>query len=217
MAKAIIFDADGVVIDSLPPNIEVWKKIFERHGLRFLIDIKEASGRSTEDIARIALKNNGIDDPLLLEQIVREKKEMDPWVIENTGLVDGIRELLEYLKNKDYAIALASSGRRERIIPTLIRQGIEKYFDILVFIDEVQHPKPEPDLFLLASYKLGVSPEQCIVIEDSIHGVIAARKAGMKPVALANSIPREDFRIVGGVIIVDSLQEVVYFLEQGVL
>ena len=100
--------------------------------------------------------------------------------------IDGIKDLISDLINNNIAIALASSSPMKFIQLAIEKVGISEYFDIIVSGEHVDKSKPEPDIFLRAASLLKVKPSDCLVLEDSVNGVIAAKKAGMKCIAFLN-------------------------------
>lgn len=185
MIKAIVFDMDGVLVDSEPFHVEIekqqfllnrlpisdeehrsylgvasdvmWKEIAERHSLNV----------SVEEIT----EQNRIESILFFSEL----KEIP--------VMPELPELMERLKQKNYPMAVASSSFPEIIELILKRTGLRKYFQVVVSSQEAGRSKPEPDVFLLAARKLNVPPQDCLVIEDSKNGIKAAKAAGMRCVA----------------------------------
>ncbi|XID94672.1 HAD family hydrolase [Paenibacillaceae bacterium WGS1546] len=187
MTTAVIFDMDGLIIDSEPIHFEVDIETVNRFGARItheelerfvgmtnpemwkLIKDEYKLGHSVEEI---------IDVQLAAKIRLLEQRAMEP--------IDGIRELLDGLKANKVPIGLASSSPRSFIMAVLNKFGIAAYFDCVVSGEEVARGKPAPDVFLEAASMLGVPPESCIVVEDSRNGVAAAKAAGMKCYGFVN-------------------------------
>jgi len=185
MIKAIIFDMDGVLVDSEPFHVEIekqqfllnrlpvsdeehrrymgvasdvmWKEIAERHSLN--VSVEEITEQNRIESIRFFTELKDI--PVMPE----------------------LPELLERLKQKNYPMAVASSSFPEIIELILKRTGLRKYFQVVVSSQEAGKSKPEPDVFLLAARKLKMQPPDCLVIEDSANGIKAAKAAGMRCVA----------------------------------
>ena len=107
---------------------------------------------------------------------------------EGTPVKEGVREILEYLKENGYIIGMASSSSKESVMGHLKETGLEKYFRAVITGDMVEHSKPDPDIYLKACEELGVTPTNVVAIEDSHNGVRSAYRAGMKPVMVPDLI-----------------------------
>jgi len=179
--SAVIFDMDGVLIDSEP--------LHQKVGLKMLRDLNipinremflRFTGTTVLSMWEILVKENNLkQNPVELtvdynRQIIENLK-----VSSDVKLMDGVRDVLKNLKSKKIPIALASSSNKELIDEMLQKFSIEEYFDIIVSGSDVKHSKPHPEIFLMAAKKLGISPSKCIVVEDSTNGTIAAKHAGM--------------------------------------
>jgi beta-phosphoglucomutase len=187
MIKGIIFDMDGVVIDSNHIHYENWSSLFEdKFGKK--IDktfFAEHLGENPRDFTLNMIQNANLS--LDYEDIFPYVRENYMRLKSKINLKPGIKEVLFWLKEKKYKIALATGAGKENAIDTLVRFGISDYFDYVVAGDEVKRAKPEPEIFLRAAEVLKLKSEECAVIEDAQLGLIAAKKAGM----LAISIPDE--------------------------
>lgn len=180
MIKAIIFDMDGVIIDSEPFHFESDQLTMKSFG----IDV------SHEELNKYV----GVANPIMwaelkekynlassVDQLLEKQDYYINFLMGNRQLepVDGIPELLAEAKKAGMKIGLASSSGRSFIEMILAKLGIIHYFEVIVSGEEVKNSKPAPDIFLKAAEKLKVSPKDCLVIEDSQHGVKAAIVAGM--------------------------------------
>ena len=185
MIKAIIFDMDGVLVDSEPFNIEIEKRQF---GLNHLSISEEEHhqymGVATDVMWREIAKRQSLSLPVetLIEQ---NKTESIHYFTElkEIPVMPGLVDLLEKLTLKNFPIAVASSSFPEIIELILQRTGLRKHFQVVVSSQEAGKSKPEPDVFLLAAKQLGINPQDCMVIEDSANGIKAAKAAGMRCIA----------------------------------
>lgn len=179
--SAVIFDMDGVLIDSEP--------LHQKVGLKMLGDLNipidremflRFTGTTVLSMWEILVKENNLNqNPTELtadynRQIIEKLK-----VSSDVKLMDGVLDVLKNLKVKKIPVALASSSNKELIDEMLHKFAIEEYFDVIVSGSDVKHSKPHPEIFLLAAKELGISPSKCIVVEDSTNGTIAAKHAGM--------------------------------------
>ncbi|WP_207737618.1 HAD family phosphatase [Clostridium sp. D43t1_170807_H7] len=179
--KAVIFDMDGVIFDTEMVYLKVWSEVFEKYGYKMTKEIyASVLGTGRENVKKVFLSNFGSDlpiDDMYIEKDENLAKEIEKGV----PLKPGVCEILEYLKENNFKIALATSALSERAFKQLKQANIESFFHDIVCRDEVRETKPNPDIFLKAADKLSIRPEQCIVIEDSSAGIEAAFNAGMLP------------------------------------
>jgi len=180
----VIFDCDGVLVDSEVISCRTVARMFERHGVRcdLATVLTRYLGRPastvTDDFARLArrpLPPGFVDDwrAELFEAFARDLLPMP-----------GAREAVEALRLSAIDYCLASSGDEERIEVALRKAGLFDFFEGRIFSTTmVERGKPAPDLFLLAAATRGVTPGRCVVVEDSVAGIVAARAAGMTAVA----------------------------------
>ena len=173
----MIFDCDGVLVDSEGIANRVWVDALARHGLIFTHAefVKRAVGRTLPDLYAELLRDhaweppNGFDDTLNATLLATFDRELVP--------VPGVRELLVRLR---VPVCVASNSHQERLWHKLRLTGLEVFFGEAVYsAHEVPRGKPHPDLFLHAARRAGARPERCLVIEDSVTGVTAGRAAGM--------------------------------------
>lgn len=188
MLKGIIFDMDGVLINSEPFHFKVWKEALKRREINLEYEIYKACiGSTVGFLMKLLYDNYGVDinDTALVQEMKDIKQEM----IEREGyprLIPYVKELLERLVEKGYKIAVASSSPQFYIEKATAYWDIQKYFDVLVSGEGVENPKPAPDVFLKAAKMLGLSPQECLVIEDSENGCKAAKAAEMTCMAYYN-------------------------------
>ncbi|NSW90110.1 MAG: HAD family hydrolase [Firmicutes bacterium] len=188
MLEAVIFDMDGVIIDSEPIYHEVEMGMFKEFGLDLTDKHRHMyAGVRTVDMW-VELKEK-YDIPLSIEELVKIEAERVRACLKAKNAIEpvcGIRELLEKLHKNNIKIALASSSSMADIEIVLNETGLKEYFSVIVSGDHVERGKPAPDIFLHAVSKLGAEPENCIVIEDASSGVKAAKAARLKCIAYRN-------------------------------
>lgn len=187
--EAVIFDMDGVLIDSEPLHIQLEEEIFREIGANISFDEHISFVGTTSHYMWEYVKNK-CNVPLTVEELVEmDRKRYFDYISENDDAVkpiEGIDEIVKELYSREVKLAVASSSPIDVIELVVKRLKLESYFDELVSGDFVQRSKPYPDIFLYAAEKLNIAPERCIVIEDSNKGVLAAKSAGMKVVGFIN-------------------------------
>lgn len=187
MVKAVIFDMDGVIIDSEPIHFESDKMTMKYYE-------KEISDEELNNYV-------GVSNPVMwaelqdkykliasVEEILEKQLCYKKKLIENKKLepIGGIRKLLAELKSSGMRIGLASSSSREFIEFILNKLEVIEFFEVIISGEEVAKSKPAPDIFLKAAEALNVEPSNCLVIEDSGHGVKAAKLAKMRCIGFYN-------------------------------
>jgi beta-phosphoglucomutase len=203
MLQAVIFDMDGVIVDSHPIHKKAWRRFLDSVGkevpeedLDFILD-----GRKKEDILRHFLGDLSPEEIHRLghekELLFREeaRAELRP--------VEGVEQLLNSLSRAKIKLGVASSGSDSRVNFVLRQLHLLQYFSAIVAGDEVSAGKPDPAIFRLTSQKLDVAPEQILVFEDSVSGVKAATAAGMRCVGLAEASRAESLLEAGAEHVID--------------
>lgn len=184
MIKAVIFDMDGVMIDSEPLWEKTEKIMMARKGLVYNPVYREKIVGLGQKESAVLLKetfslNENIED--IIDQ--RISVLLDIYDRE-LSLVRGLTELLDSVSKSTLKVALASSSPLKVIEFVLSKFDLNKYFDLVVSGDKVEHGKPSPDIYNYTAERLGLECDECVVIEDSINGVISAKSAGMYCIAI---------------------------------
>jgi HAD superfamily hydrolase (TIGR01509 family) len=189
--EAVVLDFDGLILDTETPIFEAWGDAFRRHGLTLSLDDWQHSlgtNGGFDPLAHLVKHGEGDLDPAAVE---REVQEAYRRVCDRMPLLPGVEALLADARVLGLRRAVASSSSRAWVLGWLSRHGILDRFDAVVGRDDVARVKPAPDLFLLAAERLGVAPGACLVFEDSPNGMRAARAAGMRCVAVPNTLTRK--------------------------
>lgn len=204
--EAVIWDMDGVLADTAPHHLRAWQEIFGKRGINFTEeDFKRGFGIRNDAIIRNILGGQVTKDEI--EAIAQEKEKAFRRIIgQNVRPLPGALKLLQALNEHGVRMAIASSTTIENIRLIIGGLGIENCFKAVVTGHDVTEGKPSPQVFLLAARRLGVEPENCIVIEDAVAGVVAAKSAGMYCVAVTNTHPEEKLKEAD--LIVDTLEAV---------
>ena len=191
--KAVIFDWDGTLADSKKVIVESFQKALSDIGCVVDDDFLERRiGIGTRLMIIDSLKENKIEyTDQFIEQLIGRKLEHQVNISKNVSLFDGVVELLEALQGR-IRIALATMSNREVIDKLLDEKGLTKYFEVVISADDVKNPKPNPEVFLTCAKKLNIDPKDCVVVEDSLFGVEAAKKAGMKCIAIPSGAYTEE-------------------------
>ncbi len=190
MLRAIIFDMDGVIIDSEPAQVEAERQLFLSYSVvPTQEDWAYFVGRTTEDVMAYMAQKHGIKASP--EVLVRERDALYAGKLrDSVPLMPGFRELASHLSPK-YRLALVSSSLRAEVEFELKRFKIRELFSAVVTGDDVTHGKPHPEPYARAISMLGLSPGECAVIEDAVNGISSAKEAGALAIGLTGSFPEE--------------------------
>ena len=193
--KAIIFDMDGVILDSESISDITWKMAADEKGLAVNDEILNACrGTNKNDTMTILKKYYGadFDSEAFLErtsQFFHEIEEKD-----GIPLLPYAKEILEYLKPR-YRLALASSTRGPTVERQLRAAGVIDFFETRTTGEMVVHSKPDPEIYLMACKSIGVNPDECAAIEDSLNGIRSAHAAGLHPLMVIDKVqPTEEIK-----------------------
>lgn len=187
--KAVIFDMDGVIVDSEPRHERAFREIFremgyeDSHGMVF----HHYFGRSDRTLWQDFVAKHQPEQPI--EELIAWKQRRFLEIIRaEEPIFADLPPLLEKLAAR-YALAVASGSSHPVIDEVLAMRNLRRYFGAVVSVQDVPHGKPAPDVFLRAASLLRVEPQECCVIEDASAGVQGARAAGMQVIAITNSLP----------------------------
>jgi beta-phosphoglucomutase len=178
--KAVIFDMDGVIIDSQPIADKLSTQTAKRFGVHLTEQqLHDLHGGSTQSFWTHIKKTYNLPEPVdyYIDQYDVEKEIR---LYKNLKPIKGITELIVDLHEHNVALALATSASLYRMQKVLDLFGMRDTFEAFVCANDVTYPKPDPEIFLKAAGKLNTKPEECVVIEDAINGLLAAHRAGMK-------------------------------------
>lgn len=182
----VIFDIDGVLVDSWEPHLKSWQRLAEELEVEFgEAAFAETFGRTSRDILRSHFGEDLSDADV--EAHDRRKEEMYREIVrENFPAMPGAAELIDRLAAAGFRLAAGSSGPPENVELALQQLSRAASFRAVVTGRDVTHGKPHPEVFLTAAEKLELEPGNCVVIEDAPAGIEAAHRAGMPAVALAS-------------------------------
>jgi beta-phosphoglucomutase len=204
-ARGVIFDVDGVLVDSYDAHMRSWLLMGREHGLA--ITEEEFASTFGQTSREIIARFWGSDLSAQAVEALDARKEAiyRDLIREHFPAMDGAVELVDALAAAGFSLAVGSSGPPANVELTLDRLGRATRFDAIVTGRDVTRGKPDPQVFQIAGERLGLSPARCIVIEDAPVGIAAARAAGMASVGLVGTVSAE--RLVAADVVVRSLRE----------
>lgn len=215
--EAVIFDMDGVIVDSEPLSDQHEAVLLPQLG----IDINKLSpkrsfrGMNAKTLWTTLKDEYRLEDSL--EDLIQRGRASYLSFLENMPeipIVPGAQELIQTLSETNFRMALASSGNPKRVELFLKRLELAQFFEVVVHGDDVVHGKPNPEVFIIAADRLGVGPSDCVVIEDSTAGVGAAKAAGMLCLGF-NGLAHNHEDLSAADATFSDFQELTEFVKQG--
>jgi beta-phosphoglucomutase len=205
-----IWDVDGTLVDTAELHFLAWEKVCQELGRPFSrADFAATFGRRNPEIIR-HLFGDRFSDREIAD--LGERKEVLYRAAARSGVspLPGVADLLEGLHQAGFCQAIGSSAPRANLDLILELTGLQRYFAAVVSSEDTQRGKPDPQVFLLAAEKLGVAPARCVVLEDAVAGVEAARAGGMKCIAVTfvGHHPSASLQKAGADLVVPSLEQV---------
>lgn len=191
MIEVVIFDMDGLMIDSEPFHFQAFSTVFNQFGLQFS---KEENTKyiGMQDIDEAKDMVDKYLLPVTADELVKRKQaQFRRFLTQAIIPQPGLMKLLGKLQERKYKIGIASSSALEEIESVVNGLKINKYIDVYCSAEQVKKGKPAPDVYLLAAKRLGVKPQNCLVLEDAPNGVRAGKAAGMKVFAIPSQYTKE--------------------------
>ena len=193
MIRGLIFDFDGLILETEGPIYQSWVELFQEFGAVLPMDlwgtIIGTSNLEHLDIFGLLEKQIGcqLDRKSLASR--RASREME--IVLQHPILPGVTDIIQAAENLNLGMGIASSSDRDWVVGHLARLGLDGHFEVIHTSEDVERTKPDPALYHLALTSLGLAPEEAIVFEDSPNGVTAAKAAGIYAVAVPNEMTRE--------------------------
>jgi HAD superfamily hydrolase (TIGR01509 family) len=200
-----IFDHDGVLVDSLEAHQRAWVELGERAGLPVTADfVRETFGMANPSIFRKLVGESITTADIARYTELKEACYRD-LARGKIALMDGVRDLLDRLSAAGFLLAVGTSGIRANLQLTIDEAGLEGRFAAIASAEDFTHGKPDPEVFLVAARKAGVEPRYCVVFEDAVYGIQAAKAAGMRAIGVTTTSPAADLYEAGADLVVETL------------
>jgi HAD superfamily hydrolase (TIGR01509 family) len=186
--RGIIFDFDGLIVDTEWSVYQSWVEIFELHGVTLPFDqwAKIIGTSSLEHFNPFDVLERQVGQTLDRQKLHQKRRSRELEMVADQPILPGVEDILSSAKTHNIKLGVASSSNREWVAGNLTRLGLLKYFDVIHTSDDVVNTKPDPALYLLTLKSLDLSPREAIVLEDSPNGVSAAKDAGIFTIAVPN-------------------------------
>jgi HAD superfamily hydrolase (TIGR01509 family) len=187
--RALVFDFDGLIVDTEGPVYQAWAEVYEEHGQQLSLDFwKTIIGRGANYFDPVADLERRLGRPLDGEAIRTDRRRRERELVEALPVLPGVREWREEAAAMGVRLGLASSSRRAWVTGHLQRLGLGGGWDCVRCLEDVARTKPAPDLYLAVLRCLRVQAEEAVAVEDSTHGVESAKAAGLYCVAIPSSL-----------------------------
>lgn len=215
MINTIIFDLDGLLIDSERIWYKVWNDFLGLYGHSFTLEeyVQNYSGKIVPDIVELLAAHYHL--PVGREDGADIVNDIETSYVEKgVPLMDGAKELLDFLKENHYKMVIGTSSRKERALKVLKKVEILEYFDDLVVGYDVKRGKPFPDTFLEAAKRVNAKPEECLVLEDSENGIMAAYAGNIPVICIPDMKQPTKENAEKTAAIYSSLRDVISYLKE---
>jgi HAD superfamily hydrolase (TIGR01509 family) len=192
MIRALIMDFDGLILDTEVPSFQSWDEIFQEYGCSLHLSAWAAwLGGSPDMFDPYEYLETQLGRAVDREEIRRKQVQREAELIEAQAILPGVEDCIADAKRLGLKLGVASSSDREWVFGHLSRLGLIGHFDGIKCLEDVETAKPDPGLFLAVLDELGIGPDEAVVLEDSPHGITAAKAAGIFCVAVPNSLTRQ--------------------------
>ncbi len=213
MINAVIFDLDGLLIDSEIISYKIYKEILYPFGYDFTIEEYAQNFSGKTEVKNVTNLIDTYNLPWTIDEGLDTVLKIENKLLEQgVDLKSGAKELLRYLKDKGFKIVIASSSTKDRALNILKQHNLIEYFDEFVFGHEVKNGKPNPDIFIKACEKISENPEGCLVLEDSEAGIQSAYSANIPVICIPDmKMPDKSYLDMTKAVL-NSLEDVISYL-----
>ncbi|HUS84318.1 MAG TPA: HAD family hydrolase [Anaerolineales bacterium] len=189
--EALIFDFDGLILDTETTRLQAWEEVFAEYGLSVSrVEWASLLGTSMDHPAPYEIIEKHIGEPIDRESIRTRCTQRELDLIQSEEVMPGVADLITAARARGLRLGVASSSDRKWVSGHLKKLGLDTYFESVRCADDVSRTKPSPDLYLAVLHDMGIQPDKAIAFEDSLHGVKAAKGAGIFCVAVPNNVTR---------------------------
>jgi len=190
--RGVIFDMDGVIVDSEPYSMRALVDVLREHGVEPTVEeLRRSYGRKIGEDLVDYFRAHGVTADLGAA-VARKRRRYFELAAGKLRPFPGVLTLLDRIRDRGYRIGLASSGDRDKVAFSMRALDLDGRFAIVVTGDDIGRSKPDPEIYLTAVGRLGVEPAACLAIEDAPNGVRSAKRAGLGCLAVTNSVSREE-------------------------
>jgi HAD superfamily hydrolase (TIGR01509 family) len=191
MIEALVFDFDGVILDTETPLFQAWQEVLQEFGLSLSVRAWAGMvGQSADPQEPYTILERQLDEEVDRDEIYRKRMQREAELLAKENLLPGVASILKAAKARSLKLGIASSSDRNWVTRHLVRLGLYDSFSVIKCAEDVQLTKPHPDLYLAVLEDLHIDARQAIALEDSLNGVIAAKEAGLFCIAIPNRITR---------------------------
>jgi HAD superfamily hydrolase (TIGR01509 family) len=192
MIRAVVFDFDGLILDTEAPEFQTWQEIYQTHGCELLLEVWATGlGTSADAFDPYTHLEGQAGCPLDREAIQQRRRQRYLELLGANSALPGVREYIAEAKRLGLLLGVASSSSREWVVGHLTELGLSSYFDCIKCRDDVTRVKPDPALYQAVVETFALQPHQAIALEDSPNGITAAKRAGLFCVAVPNPLTRQ--------------------------
>jgi HAD superfamily hydrolase (TIGR01509 family) len=192
MIQAVIFDFDGLILDTEFPEFQTWQEIYQAHGCQLALEVWATGlGTSAEAFDPYAHLAGQAGCPIDREAIQQQRCQRYVELLGAKAALPGVRDYILEAKRLGLRLGVASSSSREWVVGHLTELGLSSYFDCIKCRDDVVRVKPDPALYQAVVESFALQPSQAIALEDSPNGIAAAKRAGLFCVAVPNPLTRQ--------------------------